>query len=97
MLDHFLSFPGLRRTDELDGSHCLGRLANGLQTEIAVVKPGDYAGALLAQTGSRRHVAKIRDLARSQGLSFFPEPNTDQPTMTSGDKRLRLYWQVIRP
>jgi len=88
VLDHFLSFPGLRRTDELDGSHCLGRLANGLQSEIAVVKPADYAGALLARTGSRRHVAKLRDLARSQGLSFFPEPNTGQPAMIKHEREI---------
>ena len=94
VLDRFLSFPALAHTDELDESRCRGRLANGLRVEIAVVKPDDYAGALLAQTGSRRHVAKLRDLARSQGLSFFTEPNTGQPTMIKHEseiyQRLRL-------
>jgi len=94
VLDHFLGFPALVRTDELDEGHCRARLANGLQAEIVVVKPDDYAGALLAQTGSRRHVAKLRDLARSQGLSFFPELNTGQPTMIKHEieiyQRLRL-------
>ena len=88
VLDHFLGFPALARTDELDESHCRGRLANGLQAEIVVVKPDDYAGALLAQTGSRRHVAKIRDLARSQGLSFFPEPNTGQPVLIKHESEI---------
>ncbi len=88
VLDHFLGFPALARTDELDESHCRGRLANGLQAEIVVVKPDDYAGALLAQTGSRRHVAKIRDLARSQGLSFFPERNTGQPVLIKHESEI---------
>jgi DNA polymerase (family 10) len=42
----------------------------------------------LAQTGSRRHVAKIRDLARSQGLSFFPEPNTGRPAMIKHESEI---------
>jgi len=88
VLDHFLGFPALARTDELDESHCRGRLANGLQAEIVVVKPDDYAGALLAQTGSRRHVAKVRDLARSQGLSFFLERNTGQPDLIKHESEI---------
>jgi len=79
VLDHFLSYPALARTDDLDRNHCRARLANGLQAEIAVVQPDEYAAALLVQTGSRRHVAKLRDLARDQGFCFFPERDTGDP------------------
>jgi DNA polymerase (family X) len=88
VLDRFLSFPAVAHTDELDESRCCARLANGLQAEIAVVKPADYAGALLAQTGSRRHVAKIRDLANAKEFRFFPERNTGQPVLIKHESEI---------
>jgi DNA polymerase (family 10) len=73
LLDRFLRFPALAHTDELDESRCLARLAGGLQAELIVVVPEDYAAALHARTGSRRHIAKLQDLARSKSMTLYPE------------------------
>ena len=70
-----ITFSAFRRWPvpiELDGSHCRGRLANGLQAEIVVVKPDDYAGALLA---ADRLAPPRRQDPRSSALSrieLFP-------------------------
>jgi len=73
LLDRFLRFPALAHTDELDESRCLARLAGGLQAELTVVAPEDYVAALHARTGSRRHIAKLQDLARSKAITLYPE------------------------
>jgi DNA polymerase (family 10) len=73
VLDRFLCFPALGHTDELDESRCLARLAGGLQAELTVVAPEDYVAALHARTGSRRHIAKLQDLARSKAITLYPE------------------------
>jgi DNA polymerase (family 10) len=73
LLDRFLRFPALAHTDELDESRCLARLAGGLQAELTVVAPEDYVAALHARTGTRRHIAKLQDLARSKAITLYPE------------------------
>ena len=73
VLDRFLRFPALVHTDELDESRCLARLAGGLQAELTVVAPENYVAALHARTGSRRHIAKLQDLARSKAITLYPE------------------------
>ena len=73
VLDRFLRFPALVHTDELDETRCLARLAEGVQADLNVVAPKDYVAALHARTGSRRHVAKLDDLARSKQMSLYSE------------------------
>jgi DNA polymerase (family X) len=73
VLDRFLRFPALAHTDELDESRCLARLTGGLQAELTVVAPEEYVAALHARTGSRRHNAKLEDLARSKAMTLYPE------------------------
>jgi DNA polymerase (family X) len=73
LLDRFLRFPALAHTDELDESRCRASLAGGLQAELTVVAPEDYIAALHARTGSRRHIAKLQDLARSKAITLYPE------------------------
>ena len=73
VLDRFLSFPALAHTDELDENRCLARLAGGLRAELTVVAPKDYIATLHARTGSRRHITKLQDLARSKVMTLYPE------------------------
>jgi DNA polymerase (family 10) len=91
VLDRFLRFPTLAHTDELDESRCLGRLAGGLQAELTVVAPEDYAAALHARTGSRRHIAKLQDLARSKATTLYPEAPTSGGGHTSIGSENEIY------
>ena len=86
VLDRFLRFPALVHTDELDENRCLARLAEGVQADLTVVAPKDYVAALHARTGSRRHVAKLHDLARSKQMSLYSESAVscaDTPCLSS--------------
>ena len=73
VLDRFLGYPALAHTEALDENCCRAHLASGIRAELVVVTPEDYAGTLLTVTGSRRHVAKLRKIARSQSASLFPD------------------------
>ena len=93
VLDRFLRFPALAHTDELNDSRCLGRLAGGLQAELTVVAPDNYVAALHARTGSRRHIAKLQDLAGSKAITLYPD------VAVSSEKEIyrRLGLQYIPP
>jgi DNA polymerase (family X) len=101
VLDRFLRFPALAHTDELDENRCLALLAGGLRAELTVVAPKDYVAALHAQTGSRRHITKLRDLARSKSTTLYPEvpdSHADRPCINSENEIYqRLGIQYIPP
>ena len=46
------------------------RLASGLQVELRVVPPGDFATLLHHSTGSKAHHVKLRGLARDRGFTL---------------------------
>jgi DNA polymerase (family 10) len=73
VLDQFLRYPALAHTDKLEDARCLARLAGGLRADLAIVAPNQYVAALHARTGSRRHIAKLQDLARVKAIAFFPD------------------------
>ena len=78
VIDRFLAFPALAPTEVLEENRCRARLAGGVNLELMVVEPPDYAGALLAETGSRGHVAKLREIAHAQGSGLFPDDDRIQ-------------------
>jgi DNA polymerase (family 10) len=81
VLDRFLCFPALARTDDLDADRCLARLAGGVPVELVIVPPSEYARALHARTGSRKHLARLQDLARTKDPGLFSDAtgNGDSP------------------
>ena len=83
VLDQFLRFPALARTDELDESRCRGRLARRV-CEPSLPSWRRRITSLRFTRGPARagHVAKLRDLARSKGMNFAPEARIQrQPAM----------------
>jgi DNA polymerase (family 10) len=91
VLDRFLRFPVLAHTDELDENRCLARLAGGLRAELTVVAPKDYVTALHAQTGSRRHIAKLQDLAQSKAMPLYPEASNSGNRQTGIRSESEIY------
>ncbi|MGH7872436.1 MAG: PHP domain-containing protein [Candidatus Binatia bacterium] len=73
VIDQFLRFPALARTAELDENRCLGFLAGGVQAELTVAAPDDFVALLHARTGTPSHIAKLRTLARSRGITLLPD------------------------
>ena len=72
VVNQFLRFPAIVRSDEIERHHWAARLAEGLYAEIILVSPSNYISALHYWTGSKGHIAKLRELADSQGFSLGP-------------------------
>ncbi|HEY3302213.1 MAG TPA: DNA polymerase/3'-5' exonuclease PolX [Candidatus Binatia bacterium] len=71
-LDRFLNFPAVAQSLERAADRCSARLAGGLHVELNVVAPEDYAGALHYFTGSKKHYARLEELARRKKITLGP-------------------------
>ena len=63
VIDRFLRYPALTRTETLETDRCLAQLAGGAWVQLVVVQPDNFVTALHACTGSSKHIAKLQDLA----------------------------------
>ncbi|HZD39847.1 MAG TPA: PHP domain-containing protein, partial [Terriglobales bacterium] len=81
VVDRFLQYPSLARTEELEADRCLGRLAAGIPVELVIVQPEDYVATLHDRTGSRKHLAKLQGLAAT---GMTAENNGRQLNRTKG-------------
>jgi DNA polymerase (family X) len=102
VLDQFLRFPALARTAELDENRCLGFLAGGVRAELTVVTPDEFVATLYGRTGASRHIAKLRTIARSKGMTLLSDTwsphDGKQPHFKSeGEIYQRLGLQYIAP
>ena len=85
VLDRFLRFPALERTEMLEDHRCRARLAAGPEAELVIVPPDSYVSMLHALTGSRDHVAKLQAMAGSSAVNPYP----NQPG-ANGGKELKV-------
>jgi len=67
---HFLAMPGVVETLGHGETKTSVRLANGLQIDLRIVPPADFATLLHHLTGSKAHHVKLRALAREQGFTL---------------------------
>ena len=70
VIDRFLRCPLFAQSDEIDTSRCVGRLARGLEVELHITAPAEFATALHYWTGSREHYAALEEVARSLGITI---------------------------
>ncbi|MCC6994501.1 MAG: DNA polymerase/3'-5' exonuclease PolX [Deltaproteobacteria bacterium] len=70
VMDHFVAYPGVGAVEARGDTKCTLRLQTGLQIDLRVVPPGDYATALHHFTGSKAHHVVIRGRARERGLTI---------------------------
>jgi DNA polymerase (family 10) len=70
VMDHFLAFGPITRTEARGPTKCTARLSSGLQVDLRALPPADFATALHHFTGSREHHVKLRGVARDNGLTI---------------------------
>jgi DNA polymerase (family 10) len=98
VLDQFLRFPALARTKQLEDTRCLARLPSGVQTELVVAEPHNYAATLHALTGSPDHIAKLQEVARSKSIKFlFGMANTKGAKQQSIKSEMDIYQSLGLP
>jgi DNA polymerase (family 10) len=100
--ERFLRYPLFAQSDEAGAGRCIGHLARGLEVELHIVPPAEYAAALHYWTGSKDHYAALVDCARSQGILISAEglrgpKGKALKVETEGDIYRRLGLEYIAP
>lgn len=102
VIERFLRYPLFAQSDEAGTNRCVGCLARGLEVELHIVAPAQYAAALHYWTGSKDHYAALVDRARSQGIMMSAEglrgpKGKALKVETEGDIYRRLALEYIVP
>lgn len=63
LVDHFLRFPTVLRTEERASGRAVVTLSEGFRVTLIAVAPKDFAVALFNATGSEAHLQKLSDFA----------------------------------
>jgi DNA polymerase (family X) len=69
-VQHFLSYPEVRRVTAHGTTRAAVQLAGGLNVDLRVLPPASYGAALHYFTGSKAHNIAIRALGRAAGLKI---------------------------
>src|SRR5438128_5087126 len=72
LVDHFLRFPMVLSEVERSSDQVTVQLNEGFRVTLIVVKPQDFAMALLIATGSRLHLEKLQAIAAKKRLRITP-------------------------
>ena len=70
IMEAFATAVGVAEVIARGGTKCSVKLHDGLQADLRVVAPPQFATALHHFTGSKQHHVKLRGLARDQGLTI---------------------------
>ena len=86
VIQHFLSYPQIRRVDLAGETRATAHLASDLQVDLRVLAEEDAGAALVYFTGSREHNIALRKRALERGLSIseygvfrLADPDADEP------------------
>lgn len=63
LIDHFVSFPMVVRTEEQTSDRAVVALSEGFKATLIAVRPKEFAVALFNATGSQAHLQKLNELA----------------------------------
>ncbi len=69
-VEHFAAWPPVADVEARGDTLCTVRFGDGLQVDLRMVPPEDYATALHHFTGSKAHHVRLRGLARERGLTI---------------------------
>jgi DNA polymerase (family 10) len=70
VLEHFSRFPAGVEVATGDQNPCKVRLANGIYAEVMIASPDDYPTAVHYFTGSKKHRARLEDVAHGKGMTL---------------------------
>ena len=67
LIEHFLRLPLIVQVEEQTKTSCVVRLAEGARVSLVAVPAAEFALALLTETGSQAHLAKLLEIAANKG------------------------------
>jgi DNA polymerase (family 10) len=63
LIKYFLRFPLIVQVEAQTKTSCIVRLAEGARVSLVVASPAEFALALLTETGSQAHLARLQEIA----------------------------------
>ncbi|MDW7681322.1 MAG: DNA polymerase/3'-5' exonuclease PolX [bacterium] len=69
-IEHFINFKGIQEVIAAGETRASVRRTDGVQVDLRVVSPENFAAALLYFTGSKAHNIKLRALAKNKSLKI---------------------------
>lgn len=104
LLEHFLRLSLITTVEAQSGLLCAVRLVEDVKVFFIAVTPDEYPFALLNETGSRAHLAKLSNVARNQGLALTERTvsrsgarSKQPPIKSEADVYRQLGMQYIPP
>ncbi|HSQ24636.1 MAG TPA: PHP domain-containing protein [Pyrinomonadaceae bacterium] len=99
LIDHFLRFPMVVRTEEQTSDRAVVTLSEGFKATLTTVTPKEFGVALFNATGSQAHLQKLNDLAvqgklKTRGKGTSTSKNPVEVTSEAGIYR-RLGMQYV--
>jgi DNA polymerase (family 10) len=70
LLRHVERFPRVAKVESREADRRTLRLSGGLLAHVRAAPPAEYAAALVHDTGSARHVERLREIAAERGLAL---------------------------
>jgi DNA polymerase (family 10) len=67
LIEYFLRFPLIVQVEEQAKQSCIVRLAEGARVSLVAVRPSEFVLALFTETGSQAHLAKVQQIANTNG------------------------------
>ncbi len=74
LVDHFVRFPMVVRTEEESRAHAVVILSEGFRATLLAVKPKQFALTLLHATGSEAHLRRLEQIAAKKKLKIWSAP-----------------------
>ena len=83
LIEYFLHFPLIVQVEEQTKTSCIVRLAEGARVSLVAVSPAEFALALLTETGSQAHLAKLQEIANNGKARSKRGKSSARPTVQS--------------
>lgn len=99
LVEHFLRFPLVVEVIEKMEEACTVRLSEGARVSLVAARPEEFALALLTETGSKAHVARLQEIAgvgaNTNGKRRKPpRPNATHSASSGPQAEAEIYDQL---
>src|SRR6185503_14904042 len=71
-VQHFLSFPPIVEVESQDQASAIVKLMEGVRVSFSAAAPDEYWNLLHSETGSRAHLDRIEEIAKSKRIQWTP-------------------------
>lgn len=91
LIKYFLRFPLIVQVEEQTKMSCVVRLAEGARVSLVAVSPAEFALALLTETGSQAHLARLQKIVNNGSAKSTRGKSTTRVRTSAPKTEAELY------